>query len=170
MFANFDYVIDMDFLHLRIITMIKLLKWLSHGSVYVNLFRKSNNSDKNSSHGISTQYRAEPWVSVSVFGYRLNTTKPKVFHQRLFTWNFCCGNNISVTNINLCPNIFTKISTRMWPFLDLPGTSLSFLSTDCIGMSIRFWLVWKCPFHSYRNGVFIQFQLEWNAHPILAGV
>ena len=46
---NFDNVVDMDFLHLRILTMIKLLKWQSHGSVYVNVIRKSNNSANNSS-------------------------------------------------------------------------------------------------------------------------
>ena len=34
-FANFDYVVDMDFLHLQIMTMTKLLKWQSHDLVYV---------------------------------------------------------------------------------------------------------------------------------------
>ena len=55
--TNFDNVVDMDFLHLRILTMIKLLKWQSHGSVYVNVIRKSNNSANNSSNGIPTKYR-----------------------------------------------------------------------------------------------------------------
>ena len=58
--TNFDNVVDMDFLHLRILTMIKLLKWESHGSVYVNVIRKSNNSANNSSDGIPTKYRLEP--------------------------------------------------------------------------------------------------------------
>ena len=60
--TNFDNVVDMDFLHLRILTMIKLLKWQSHGSVYVNVIRKSNNSANNSSNGIPTKYRFGPWV------------------------------------------------------------------------------------------------------------
>ena len=60
--TNFDNVVDMDFLHLRILTMIKLLKWESHGSVYVNVIRKSNNSANNSSNGIPTKYRLEPWL------------------------------------------------------------------------------------------------------------
>ena len=46
-------------------TMIELLKWLSHGSVYVNVFRKSNNSDNNSSHGIPPQKFAVPWLGRS---------------------------------------------------------------------------------------------------------
>ena len=58
--TNFDNVVDMDFLHLRILTMIKLLKWQSHGSVYVNVIRKSNNSANNSSIGIPTKYRFGP--------------------------------------------------------------------------------------------------------------
>ena len=58
--TNFDNVVDMDFLHLRILTMIKLLKWQSHGSVYVNVIRKSNNSANNSSNGIPTKYRFGP--------------------------------------------------------------------------------------------------------------
>ena len=41
-------------------TMVGLLKWVSHGSVYVNVIRKSNNSANNSSHGIPTKYRFEP--------------------------------------------------------------------------------------------------------------
>ena len=57
--TNFDNVVDMDFLHLRILTMIKLLKWQSHDSVYVNVIRKSNNSANNSSHGIPTKYRLD---------------------------------------------------------------------------------------------------------------
>ena len=60
--TNFDNVVDMDFLHLRILTMIKLLKWQSHGSVYVNVIRKSNNSANNSSNGIPTKYRFGPWL------------------------------------------------------------------------------------------------------------
>ena len=50
----------------RNMTMVELLKWLSHGSVYVNVIRKSNNSANNSSHGIPTKYRLGPWFMVLV--------------------------------------------------------------------------------------------------------
>ena len=40
----------------RNMTMVELLKWV-HGSVYVNVIRKSNNSANNSSHGVPTKYR-----------------------------------------------------------------------------------------------------------------
>ena len=43
-------------LFLQNMTMVELLKWLSHGSVYVNVIRKSNNSANNWSHGIPTKY------------------------------------------------------------------------------------------------------------------
>ena len=66
--TNFDNVVDMDFLHLRILTMIKLLKWQSHGSVYVNVIRKSNNSANNSSNGIPTKYRFVVWSKVAMVG------------------------------------------------------------------------------------------------------
>ena len=46
-----------DILKSRNMTMVELLKWLSHGSVYVNVIRKSNNSANNLSHGIPTKYR-----------------------------------------------------------------------------------------------------------------
>ena len=71
--TNFDNVVDMDFLHLRILTMIKLLKWESHGSVYVNVIRKSNNSANNSSNGIPTKYRFEPCLQI-LLGF-LGSTK-----------------------------------------------------------------------------------------------
>ena len=48
----------------RNMTMVGLLKWVSHGSVYVNVIRKSNNSANNSSHGIPTKYRFGPWLDV----------------------------------------------------------------------------------------------------------
>ena len=46
----------------RNMTMVEFLKWLSHDSVYVNVIRKSNNSANNSSNGIPTKYRLEPWL------------------------------------------------------------------------------------------------------------
>ena len=48
----------------RNMTMVGLLKWVSHGSVYVNVIRKSNNSANNSSHGhgIPTKYRLGLWL------------------------------------------------------------------------------------------------------------
>ena len=55
-----DYVLDIDFLNLRIMTMVEILKWLSYGLVYVNVIRKSDNSANNSSHGIPTKYPLGP--------------------------------------------------------------------------------------------------------------
>ena len=60
-----DYVPDMDFLHLRIMTMVKLLKWLCLGSVHVNVVKKSNNSTNNLSHSIPTKYCLGPCTHVS---------------------------------------------------------------------------------------------------------
>ena len=79
--TNFDNVVDMDFLHLRILTMIKLLKWQSHGSVYVNVIRKSNNSANNSSNGIPTKYRLEPWFHVS---HRRSAWIKKLIKRKFF--------------------------------------------------------------------------------------
>ena len=46
----------------RNMTIVGLLKWVSHGSIYVNVIRKSNNSANNSSHGIPTKYCLGPWL------------------------------------------------------------------------------------------------------------
>ena len=69
-----DYVPDMDFLHMRIMTMVELLKWLSHGSVYVNIIRKTNNSANNSSHGIPTKYRLDPCIHAKKSGAQQPTS------------------------------------------------------------------------------------------------
>ena len=52
-----DYVPDMNFLHLKIMTMVEVFKWLSHSSVYVNVIRKSNNLF----NGIPSKIRLGPW-------------------------------------------------------------------------------------------------------------
>ena len=64
-------------------TMVELLKWLSHGSVYVNVIRKSNNSPNNSSHGIPTKYRLGPWFwgGLHLNGVQASETSPSVSHQ-----------------------------------------------------------------------------------------
>ena len=55
-----DYLVDMDFLNLRIRTMVGILKLPSHGSVYVNVIRKSNNLVSNSFNGIPSKIRLGP--------------------------------------------------------------------------------------------------------------
>ena len=61
MFANYVNGRYIKNLKSQTMTMVGLLKWVSHGSVYVNVIRKSNNSANNSSHGIPTKYRFGPW-------------------------------------------------------------------------------------------------------------
>ena len=57
----------------RNMTMVELLKWLSHSSAYVNVIRKSNNSANNSSHGIPTKYCLDPWLCCSCKGKEFST-------------------------------------------------------------------------------------------------